>query len=38
MADDALVGMDTSKLGKQTVKVRDEWGEYTVSVNVVSSM
>lgn len=38
MADDALVGMDTSKLGKQTVKVRDEWGEYTVTVNVVSSM
>lgn len=38
IADDALVGMDTSKLGKQTVKVRDEWGEYTVTVNVVSSM
>lgn len=38
MADDALVGMDTSKLGKQAVKVRDEWGEYTVTVNVVSSM
>lgn len=38
IADDALVGMDTSKLGKQTVQVRDEWGEYTVTVNVVSSM
>lgn len=34
----AFIGVDTSRLGAQSVKVQDDWGEYTISVNVVSSV
>lgn len=34
----ALTGVDTSRLGSQRATVQDDWGEYTVSVNVVKSV